>query len=180
MLQGNVPTEVDRTTGAGVVLHPVTFFVALDSRIATPTNSAPEPQKSDPQDLNSQESVPGVSTVGKSVTWSGNAPILEDSQSQPCQHQILAESQHSENSEVEYMFDLHEKYEYEQNVKVISVKSKLKKNICFWNTELNANSFILNVIKCGYAIPFKELPTSIILKNNKSSLNNADFVQALF
>lgn len=34
----------------------------------------------------------------------------------------------------------------------------------------------MNVIKCGYAIPFKELPTSIILKNNKSSLNNADFV----
>lgn len=65
------------------------------------------------------------------------------------------------------MFDVHEKYEYKQNVKVINVKSKLKKNVGFWNTELNANSFILNVIKCGYAIPFKEFPTSIILKNNK-------------
>lgn len=72
------------------------------------------------------------------------------------------ESQNSENSEVEYMFELHEKNEYEKNVKVISVKLKLKKNICFWNTERNANSFILNVIKCGYAIPFKEFPTSSI------------------
>lgn len=71
---------------------------------------------------------------------------------------------------------MHVKYEYKQNVKVISVKSKLKKKVCFWNAELKANSFILNVIKCGYAIPFKEFPTSIILKNNKSSLNNADFV----
>lgn len=82
----NAPTEVDRTTGAGVILHPVTFFVALASRIAPPTNSAMEPPKSDQQDLNS-------------VTWSGNAPILMDSQSQLCQHQILVESQNSENSE---------------------------------------------------------------------------------
>lgn len=60
------------------------------------------------------------------------------------------------------MFDVHKKYEYKQNVKVISVKSNLKKNVCFWSAELNANSFILNVIKFGYAIPFKEFPTSII------------------
>lgn len=39
------------------------------------------------------------------------------------QNQILAE--------VEYMFDLPEKYEYEQNVKGISVKSKLKKIVVF-------------------------------------------------
>ena len=76
VLQGNVPTEVDRTTGAGAVLRPVTFFVALASRIAPPTNSAMQPQMSDPQDLHSQESVLSVSTVGKSVTWSDSAPIL--------------------------------------------------------------------------------------------------------
>ena len=35
---------------------------------------------------------------------------LKDSQSQPCHHQILAEFQNSENIEVEYVFDLLEKY----------------------------------------------------------------------
>uniref|UniRef100_A0A8W8KUL0 Uncharacterized protein n=1 Tax=Magallana gigas TaxID=29159 RepID=A0A8W8KUL0_MAGGI len=38
VLQGNVLTEVDHTTGAGAVLRPVTFFVALASGIAPPTN----------------------------------------------------------------------------------------------------------------------------------------------
>lgn len=45
------------------------------------------------------------------------------------------------------MFDLHEKYKYEQHVKVFSFKSKLKKNICFSKTELNANSYKNHIIK---------------------------------
>lgn len=65
------------------------------------------------------------------------------------------------------MFDLHEQFEYEQNVKVVSVKSKLKKSIEFWNLELDANNFILNTIRCGYAIPLKEQPTSMYLKKQQ-------------
>lgn len=37
-------------------------------------------------------------------------------------------------------------------------------------------NFMSNVLKYGCAIPFKEFPKSIILKNKKSSLNNAYFV----
>ena len=51
VLQGKTLTEVDRTTGGGAVLHPVTFFVALASRIALTTNSAMEPPKSDSRDF---------------------------------------------------------------------------------------------------------------------------------
>ena len=74
------------------------------------------------------------------------------------------------------MYDSVESYEYEQSAKVISVKSRLRENVKFWQFELNASNFILNTIKYGYVIPFVAVPPRIILKNNRSSINHKEFV----
>jgi hypothetical protein len=80
------------------------------------------------------------------------------------------------SSEVEYVHDSIESYEYEQSAKVISVKSRLRENVQFWQSELHASNFILNTIKYGYVIPFVAVPPGIILKNNRSSINHKEFV----
>ena len=51
----------------------------------------------------------------------------------------------------------------------------MRQNVQFWR-DINANDFILSVIEFGYKLPFKSLPFSECLKNNKSSLNHPDFV----
>ncbi len=57
----------------------------------------------------------------------------------------------------------------------ISVKGKLKEKFSFWKS-INANKFILQVIDHGYKIPFIETPKSVIFDNNKTALDNEDFV----
>ena len=56
------------------------------------------------------------------------------------------------------------------------MKSRLKQNLKFWKFDLSANEFICNTIGFGYIIPFTHLPPKVTLKNNRSSLNHADFV----
>ena len=52
-----------------------------------------------------------------------------------------------------------EKYELTRGA--VSVKGKLKDNLAFWENTIEANSFILSVIKEGYRIPFIENPSSV-------------------
>ena len=58
----------------------------------------------------------------------------------------------------------------------MSVKGKLKENLAFWKNTIEANSFILNVIKEGYRIPFIENPSSVFLSNNTSVRKCLKFV----
>ena len=58
----------------------------------------------------------------------------------------------------------------------ISVKGRLKQHLNFWE-KIEANEFILDVVANGYKLPFKCLPESVHLKNNRSSLNNDEFVR---
>jgi hypothetical protein len=51
----------------------------------------------------------------------------------------------------------------------VSAKGKLKDNLAFWKNTIEVNSFILNVIKEGYRIPFIENPSSVFLSNNTSA-----------
>ena len=64
---------------------------------------------------------------------------------------------------------------YKEFAEIVSVKERLHDNIQFWHL-IGANEYILDVINYGYKLPFRNLPNSVILKNNKSSLNNAEFV----
>ena len=51
----------------------------------------------------------------------------------------------------------------------------MKQSVNFWKNICTSN-FILDIIEDGYKIPFLQEPMSIFLKNNKSALNNSEFV----
>ena len=55
------------------------------------------------------------------------------------------------------------------------VKGRLAKHIDFWE-KIGANSFVIDTIKNGYVIPFIDPPGKMKLDNNKSALNNEQFV----
>lgn len=80
--------------------------------------------------------------------------------------------------EVEYellhCFEYSEKYELKSGSK--SVKARLKLLSKFWENTIRANSFILDVIKEGYKIPFMAQPTPVLLKNNTSAIKHREFV----
>ena len=57
------------------------------------------------------------------------------------------------------------------------VKDSLKRSIDFWENELKASSFVLDIIRGGYVIPFTKLPPVFYAKNNQSAMKNATFVE---
>lgn len=65
---------------------------------------------------------------------------------------------------------------YEQGLKEIIVKDRLKSHIDFW-IGIGASGFILDTIQNGYKIPFYSVPEISILPNNRSALNESEFVQ---
>ena len=56
------------------------------------------------------------------------------------------------------------------------MKGNLKKNLEFWEF-IGAPSFILNVIKLGYRLPFWDVPSAYCSKNNLSAFKNFEFVE---
>jgi hypothetical protein len=78
---------------------------------------------------------------------------------------------------VEYELDSYcsqsEKYELTKGV--VSAKGKLKEKLVFWKNTIEANSFILNVIKECYKIPFIENPSFVFLSNNTSARKYLNF-----
>ena len=57
------------------------------------------------------------------------------------------------------------------------VKFSLRRNIVFWKKELKPSSFVLNVLRQGYLIPFVETPPPFYAKNNMSAMRHASFVR---
>jgi hypothetical protein len=55
------------------------------------------------------------------------------------------------------------------------VKGRLAKHIEFW-MNIGASDFVLDAIRNGYVIPFVNSPVSMYFKNNKSALDNSEFV----
>jgi hypothetical protein len=68
--------------------------------------------------------------------------------------------------EVEYElfhpFEYSEKYELKSGSK--SVKGRLKLHSEFWENNIRANSFVLDLLKEGYKIPFMAQTTPVLLK----------------
>ena len=58
---------------------------------------------------------------------------------------------------------------------VLSPFGRLKCNYKYWHAT-NANSYVLDVVKNGYKLPLYDIPTSVVSKNNASSLANVSFV----
>lgn len=58
----------------------------------------------------------------------------------------------------------------------VCVKGRLRENLQYWESELEANCVITSIIKEGYKIPFTYTPKKAYFKNNKSALKNEGFV----
>ena len=58
---------------------------------------------------------------------------------------------------------------------IVSPVGRLANSYSKWK-EIQANETVLDVIKFGYKLPFFTKPDSVILTNNKSALQNKDFV----
>ena len=58
----------------------------------------------------------------------------------------------------------------------ISVVGRLRKGLDFMKS-INSSPYILNVIEHGYKIPLSAIPDARVLKNNRSSRDNPDFVR---
>lgn len=69
-------------------------------------------------------------------------------------------------------------FEVDENVgQNKNVKGNLKKNLEFGGF-IGASSFILNVIKFGYRLPFWDVPPAHYSKNNASALKNFESVES--
>eukprot|EP00111_Clytia_hemisphaerica_P009430 TCONS_00027673-protein len=62
------------------------------------------------------------------------------------------------------------------NSETNSVKGKLKPKLDFCSNTLKAPKYILDIIKYGYFLPFVDIPERSISNNNKSALENKEFV----
>ena len=56
-----------------------------------------------------------------------------------------------------------------------NVKGRLKENIFFWE-EIGASSWVLSILRDGYALPFISEPEPKIFQDNVSALRNKKFV----
>jgi hypothetical protein len=63
----------------------------------------------------------------------------------------------------------------EVHTSVITPAGSLKNRLTEWRL-ITDNQYILDIVENGYKIPFKTEPEQIYINNNKSSLENKDFV----
>ena len=68
-------------------------------------------------------------------------------------------------------------FEFTSQEKYLSVKGKLKQNQSFWENTIKPNEQVLNIIQEGCRLPFLETPDTARFSNNKSAINNSEFVE---
>ena len=59
----------------------------------------------------------------------------------------------------------------------LPVKGRLRGALNFWNN-IHAPQFILDVIKFGYKLPFLQIPSPFVARNNSSALDESYFVES--
>lgn len=70
--------------------------------------------------------------------------------------------------------------EYEQGSSEPVVKGRIKSHFKSWEN-INANPWVLDVVNNGYSIPFDNLPKPCVFLNNRSAIDNSQFVhEAVF
>ena len=60
----------------------------------------------------------------------------------------------------------------------VSVQGRLYERAEFWLNELNASSFVREIVTQGYRIPFLKLPWPVFKCNHRSALEHSDFVSS--
>ena len=66
-------------------------------------------------------------------------------------------------------------YEYEQGSSEPIIYGRLRSCIPFWK-DIGASDDIIDTIENGYKIPFVTIPSPKYIRNNKSAIDNSDFV----
>ena len=66
---------------------------------------------------------------------------------------------------------------YDTDTAPYRIKGNLKRHIGYWKDTLKADKFILSVIENGYKIPLRYNLPPFKMKNNKSALENSDFIE---
>lgn len=60
----------------------------------------------------------------------------------------------------------------------LSIQGRLYKRANFWLNELDASSFVREIMTQGYRIPFIRLPWPVFKSNHRSALEHCDFVSS--
>ena len=98
---------------------------------------------------------------------------------QPVKQNSQTVTQNRDSLKDVYEFDselfTHDYYEYEQGQKHILVRGRLKRNINFWR-DIGASDFISDAIVNGYKVPLYSLPPQSFSHNNRSALDEYEFV----
>ena len=96
-----------------------------------------------------------------------------------CEHGLVSEIRSSEcvkaSSSLQIAFSTGQlKYSFMEK-SAESPVGRLKKYLNKWRS-VSENSYIVDVVENGYRLPFKQIPPSVCLKDNKSARGNPDFV----
>ena len=75
-------------------------------------------------------------------------------------------------------FNSSRNWEYEEEDDNFSVAVKIEKCYDFWENDLKASTYVLNILKNGYYLPLNQDPPSFLAKNNTSSLKHKVFVSS--
>ena len=136
------------------------------------TASGAEGQVTGPKIAGPPASIPALSAS------SSQPPLPQPPPPQTLQEPDLRESDiHEEFDKFTDVLQVLNRFEIDEDLgRNYNVKGNLKKNLEFW-VFLGASSFILNVIKFGYRLPFWDVPPAYYSKNNASALKNIDFVE---
>ena len=79
------------------------------------------------------------------------------------------------DQEVFKNFDFEKNLSDYENVGKIVVESRLRKKLDHWKS-IDASPYVLDIISSGCNIPFIEEPPCAKFENNKSALDNSEFV----
>jgi len=74
-----------------------------------------------------------------------------------------------------YTEEFEQKYEIDSEIGKVFVKGRLRKNIHFWES-IGASNWVLSVIRTGYKIPFISTPEVSYSNNNRSAIEEREFV----
>ncbi|KAL5013264.1 hypothetical protein ScPMuIL_007534 [Solemya velum] len=109
---------------------------------------------------------------GKRAHWANDCP---DKKKISLENSVIANTQ-SDILVNQYIDSSRSTFEQVGSGDNLSPVGRLKANVSEWKSITN-NVHIIDVIENGYKLPLKTEPNSIILKNNRSAIQNPKFVQ---